>query len=108
MTTDIPAAGETPGLEDRTLPPYEGRRETADVDPSQDSTKEGAKTAGATGPVEDPEMKAPEPANTDRGAVASPADEQPADQMPETEESDPGVGPAHVTGTTRGEDVGDS
>ncbi len=108
MTTDYPAAGETPGLEDRTLPPYEGRRETADVDPSQESTKEGAKVGGATGPVEDDQSKAPEPADTDRGAVASPADEQPAEQMTESEESDPGVGPAHVPGATRGEDVGDS
>ena len=90
-----------------TLPPYEGRSETADVDPQEQSTKDGAKVGGATGPVEDDRSKAPEPADTDRGAVASPADEQPADQMPETEESDPGVGPAHVTGATRGEDVGE-
>ena len=53
-------------------------------------------------------MKAAEPADTDRGAARVPADEQPADQMPETEASDPGVGPGPRPGTTRGEDVGDS
>ena len=37
---------------------------------------------GATGPVESAETKAPEPADTARGAVASPADEQPAAETP--------------------------
>ena len=58
--------------------------------------------------VADPSAKAPDPAETERGATASPADEQPADQMAETEASDPGVGPAHYPGTTRGDDLSDS
>ena len=58
-------------------------------------------------PVRDDRMKAPDPDDTRRGRYASPADEQPPDQMPESDTSDPGVGPAHVTGTQRGEDLSD-
>jgi hypothetical protein len=90
--------------ENKTIPPYEGRRESADVDGPEKSTKEGVKTAGATGPVADPEMKAPDPSDTARAATASPADEQPASQMPETDLDDDMVGPAHTEGTGRGED----
>ena len=88
-------------------PAVRGPRESDDPDPQSESTKDGAKVAGATGLVEDPETKAPIRPIPSGGATASPADEQPADQMPETEASDPGVGPAHVAGTTRGEDVSD-
>jgi hypothetical protein len=105
MSTESHTGGSGPDTEGRTLPPYEGRRETADVDDQIKSEKEGAKTAGATGPVRDDEMKAPDPADTARGRQASPADEQPADQMRESETGDPGVGPAHVSGTQRGEDL---
>ena len=105
MSTESHVGGSDPDTGGRAVPPYQGRRETADVDPQEESTKDGAKVAGATGPVEDDQQKAPDPSATERGAIASPADEQPADQMPETEESDPGVGPAHVAGTSRGEDL---
>jgi hypothetical protein len=105
MSTESHTGGSDPDIQGRTLPPYEGRRKTADVDDQIKSEKEGAKTAGATGPVRDDEMKAPDPADTARGRQASPADEQPADQMPGSETSDPGVGPAHVSGTQRGEDL---
>lgn len=105
MSTESHVHGDDPDTEGRTLPPYEGRRKTADVDGPEESTKDGAKVGGATGPVEDSQPKAPKPAETDRGAVASPADEQPADSTPESEASDPGVGPAHLAGTPRGEDL---
>ena len=105
MSTESFAGGSDPDTEGRTVPPYEGRRESADVDDQSKTEKDGAKTAGATGPVRDDEMKAAEPTNTARGEHASPADEQPAGQMPEGEPSDPGVGPAHVSGTQRGEDL---
>jgi hypothetical protein len=105
MSAESHTGGSDPDTEGRTLPPYEGRRKTADVDDQSKSEKEGAKTAGATGPVRDDEMKAPDPADTAQGRQASPADEQPADQMPESETSDPGVRPAHVPGTQRGEDL---
>jgi len=79
MSTESHTGGSDPDTEGRTLPPYEGRRETADVDDQSKSEKQGAKTAGATGPVRDEEMKAPDPADTARGRQASPSDEQPAD-----------------------------
>jgi hypothetical protein len=107
MSTESHVGGDDPDTEGRTIPPYEGRREDADVDDASASVKDGAKVGGATGPVQDDEMKAPEPAETERGAVASPADEQPPDSLPESEDSDAGAGPAHVVGTTRGEDVSD-
>ena len=105
MSTGSFVHGDDPDTEGRTVPPYEGRRETADVEDQSESVKDGAKTAGATGLVEDDQMKAPEPAETERGAVASPTDEQPADQMPESEDTADGVGPAHIPGTPRGEDL---
>lgn len=105
MSTDSHVGGDAPDTEGAAVPPYEGRRESADVDPQEESTKDDARVGGATSLVEDPEMKAPEPADTERGATGSPADEHPAEQMPESETSDPGVGPAHVPGTSRGEDL---
>jgi hypothetical protein len=78
MSTESFVGGDDPDTEGRTLPPYEGRRETADVDPAEESTKDGVKVGGATGPVEDDEPKAPNPDLSAGGAVASPADEQPA------------------------------
>jgi hypothetical protein len=106
--TNTPDPGPT-DFEGKAVPPYEGRRETADVDGEEKLRRDGANVGGATGPVESGERKAPEPADTPRGAVASPADEQPAADTPEGE---PGsdrdaasVGPAHHRGTRRGEDV---
>jgi hypothetical protein len=51
-------------------------------------------------------MKAPDPAQTDRGAVASPADEQPAQDTPDGQSEEASTGPSHEPGTTRGEDAG--
>ena len=106
MSTPTPSpGGDDPDTEGKTVPPYEGRKESADVAGKEESTKGGAKTAGASGLVEDDEMKAPDPADTPRGEHAAPADEQPASQMPQTDLDDDGVGPAHTKGTQRGEDV---
>ena len=106
MSTPNPApGGDDPDTENKTVPPYDGRQESADVDSKEKSVKDGAKTAGATGLVEDDDMKASEPGDTDRGATGSPADEQPASESPETDLDDDAVGPAHHEGTTRGEDV---
>ncbi|MEN3268261.1 MAG: hypothetical protein V7646_5155, partial [Pseudonocardia sp.] len=41
------------------VPPYEGRKTEADA--KQSTEKDGARTGGATGPVSDDEMKAPDP-----------------------------------------------
>jgi hypothetical protein len=92
-------------FEGKATPPYEGRRETADVDGEEKLHRDGANVGAATGPVEgSAEMKAPEPADTPRGPVASPAEEQPAD-TPSGDSGPASTGPAHYAGTTRGEDV---
>jgi hypothetical protein len=103
MTT--PADSGPTDLEGKVVPPYEGRRESADVEGEEKLRRDGANVGGATGPVESDEMKAPEPADTPRGAVASPADEQPAADTPDGAPGPASVGPAHHPGTTRGEDV---
>ena len=96
--------GLPPDTEGKTVPPYEGRRESADVGSQDESTRDGAKVGGATGPVEDDEIKSPDPANTPGGATGSPSDEQPAGDMPETDTDDNETGPAHTPGTGRAED----
>lgn len=108
MTLDPNGPGDPGGPEGvdtagKTVPPYEDRRESADVGDKAESTNDGAKVGGATGPVEDDEMKAAEPADTPRGATASPSDEQPANAMPESDRDDDAVGPAHEGGTGRAE-----
>jgi hypothetical protein len=108
MSTESHVGGDDPDTGGSAVPPYDGRQTSAPVDDQSESTVDGAKVGGATGPVADDEPKAAEPETTDRGATASPADEQPAAEMPETEDSDDGVGPAHVAGTPRGEDLSDS
>ncbi len=85
-----------------TLPPYEGRSTGADFPGDRPET--GTETQRGAGDG----LTSPDPDSTPGGATASPADEQPASEMPETEGDDPGVGPAHTAGTTRGENVGDS
>jgi hypothetical protein len=91
-------------LEGKEIPPYEGRRESADID-EEGTHRAGANVGGATGPVESGERKAPDPAETPRGAVASPADERPAEDIPSGGSEEATVGPAHHAGTTRGEQV---
>jgi hypothetical protein len=109
MTLDPNGPGDPNGPEGvdtagKTVPPYDGRRESADLDSSEESVRGGAKVGGATGPVADDERKAPEPADTPRGATGSPSDEQPAGQQPETDLDDDRVGPSHQPGTPRAED----
>lgn len=95
---------DSPDTEGKTVPPYDDRKKGADVDSQDESTKDGAKTGGASGLVEDDESKAPDPAQTEGGATASPADEQPASEVTTTD-TDPDVtGPAHEKGTGRAED----
>ncbi|MGI8761509.1 MAG: hypothetical protein ACR2LF_09520 [Jatrophihabitantaceae bacterium] len=57
------------------VPPYEGR--TTEANAEQQTEKDGARTGGATAPVSDDEMKAPDPSQTEGGSTASPSDEQP-------------------------------
>jgi hypothetical protein len=106
MSTSDPApGGDDPDTEGRTLPPYDGRTESADIDGPESSFKAGVRVGGATGPVEDDERKADDPDSTAGGATGSPSQEQPASEMPETDLGDDRVGPAHTEGTQRGEDV---
>jgi hypothetical protein len=104
MTT-TPGNSGTADFEGKAVPPYEGRRESADVDGEEKLTRDGANVGAATGPVESDTMKAP--AETPREGGASPADEQPAAGSPGGDPGPASVGPAHYAGTTRGEDVGD-
>ena len=104
MTMSPGAPGPT-DFEGKEVPPYEGRRETADVDGEEEQHRDGANVGGATGPVGSTVTKAPEPSDTPRGAAASPADEQPAAESGGDDPGEASVGPAHVAGTTRGEDV---
>ncbi|MFN2518022.1 MAG: hypothetical protein ABR604_03105 [Jatrophihabitantaceae bacterium] len=90
---------------DRALPPYEGRREGADVEGEGAVHRGGANVGGATGPAESSDMKSPAKEDTPRGAEASPSDEQPASETSDSNPNpDQGVGPAHQPGTGRGED----
>jgi hypothetical protein len=104
MTT-TPGDPGTTDLEGKVVPPYEGRRESADVEGEEKLRRDGADVGGATGPVESDERKAPEPADTPGAAVASPADEQPAADSPGGGSGPASTGPGHYAGTTRGEDV---
>jgi hypothetical protein len=91
------------GTTDRAMPPYDDRQKSAPVDSEQDTHKDGANVGGATGPVENAELKSTPKEDTPRGAEASPADEQPAADMPETDLDDDRVGPDHYAGTGSGE-----
>lgn len=89
------------------VPPYEGRKESAEPDQEGGTHRDGARVGGASGPVDDDEFKAPSPSDTPGGRTASPGDEQPAAEMTETsadEGSDDST--AHVPGTPKGEGGG--
>ncbi len=74
MTTSPNA--DDPDTDGKTVPPYDGRREGADVDGPGKEIKDGVNTGGATGPVENAEGA--DPGTSGEG---SPADEQPADGL---------------------------
>lgn len=103
--THISGTGELPPADTGSaVPPYEGRKETADDLKQQAAgAGTGVNTAGAAREVADSEFKAPKPSETPRGAEASPADEQPAQDASESEGSDAGVGPSHTAGVRRAE-----
>lgn len=94
-----------PGDAEPAIPPYEGRQTSAErIASSSAGEGTGANTAGAVHPVSDSKFKAPDPDDTPGGATASPADEQPASQAPETEAADEGVEGGHQSGVRRAED----
>jgi hypothetical protein len=81
------------------VPPYDDRKKTADdVDPGG-TEREGAEVGGAAA------HRTSDPASADPGSsTASPAEEIPAGTVDGSGQEDPGVGPAHMGGVTRGED----
>jgi len=107
-----------------TVPPYEGRRDSAGGDDPGGAYRDGARVGGATGPVADDTRSASPPGSsgsprrpedqasvagtapeaTPGGATGGPADEQPAENVTATDLDDDRVGPAHQAGTPRGED----
>jgi hypothetical protein len=105
MTMSPGDPGPTDPAQGSAVPPYEGRQGPQEVDSEEKTRRDGANVGGATGPAESDERKAPDPADTPRGAVASPADEQPAAESGGSDPGEASVGPAHHAGTTRGEDV---
>ena len=104
--TSGPNYNEDPDTTGSTVPPYDDRKESADVDDAEESVKDGARTGGATGPVEGEGGGVDDPASTPRGEHASPADEQPAAESTDTDtDPDMTTGPSHEPGTERAEDV---
>ncbi|MEW2545336.1 hypothetical protein AB0910_06065 [Streptomyces sp. NPDC047002] len=88
----------------KAVPPYEGRRKSADVESGAERSGSTPRRGGATGPVEDGSMKAPDPRRTPGGATGSPADEQPARRRRDgSEPDDEGTGPSHQPGVGRAE-----
>jgi hypothetical protein len=90
-----------------TVPPYEGRKTEAEPDQEGGTYREGARVGGATGPVDDDEFKAPSPSDTPGGRTTTPADEQPAADMPDGASAEQGDDrTSHIAGVPKGEDGG--
>ena len=94
---------DNPDTEGTSVPPYDDRKETADS--GEGTASDDASTAGAAAPASGDEPAEPVPEETEGGATASPADEQPAQE----ESDDPGAGtgetgPSHSAGAGRAED----
>jgi hypothetical protein len=94
--TEVPPSDAKPAV-----PPYEGRQTSAKPETGDDAG--GAREGGAVKPTSDADYKAPSPQETPGGATASPAEEQPAAGMPETDRGDDMTGPAHMSGVEPGE-----
>jgi hypothetical protein len=89
------------------VPPYDGRKDSAESDQEGGSVRDGVRVGGATGPVTDDQPKAADPSATPGGRTASPGDEQPAADMSESESTDEGVDiSSHTSGVPKGEDGG--
>jgi hypothetical protein len=80
------------------VPPYDDRKRTADDIEPGGTAKGGADVGGAR------RHRTSDAASVDEGGTASPAEERPAATVDGAGQEDPGVGPAHTTGVTRGED----
>jgi hypothetical protein len=105
-----PAAGRSAGPAPSTggnqepggpVPPYEGRRESADIDEGG-THRDGARVGGATGP-RTTDQPPDDPAATPGGRTGSPAGGDDRTEVADYD-PDPGVGPAHQEGVRRAED----
>jgi hypothetical protein len=85
------------------VPPYEGRREGADV-AEGGADRDGVHVGGATGPRVS-SRPADDPDSTQGGRTASPEDAAAPGAGADVAEyaADPGVGPAHQGGVRKGE-----
>lgn len=94
-----------PDTEGKTVPPYDGRKDSGEVGGPEETTQDGVHTGGAGRPAQSDTDEVDDPTQTERGPHASPADEQPAEGVDET--SGPGgtSGPSHEPGTGRAEDT---
>jgi len=89
---------------DRPTPPYDDRQKSGEVNTSGDTHKDGVNVGGATTPTESADLKSAPKEDTPGAPGASPSDEQPASEMPETDLDDDATGPAHTPGTGQGQD----
>lgn len=95
-----------PQNSERAVPPYEGRKETANPEGST-ATGEvgGADVGGGTRPTTSPGTGEPVPSSTPGGEHASPANEQPVRSGDKSADDAGGESaPTHTPGTGRGED----
>lgn len=90
-----------PDTEGKTVPPYDGRKNSADVGGPEEATQGGVHTGGAGRPVD---SDTDDPTQTERGQHASPADEQPAEEGDTASGTGGTSGPSHEPGTGRAED----
>jgi hypothetical protein len=106
MSDDQREAGSDPG-QGSTVPPYEGRKDSADVaskDDDDGTVKQGVEVGGAARARETEGMNSPHPDDTPRGEHATPADEQPASESGGDAPDEGSTGPAHYSGVPKGED----
>jgi hypothetical protein len=89
---------EKPRDVDPEIPPYEGRKTSAES--GETTEKGGARTGGATAPTTDSAPKG----ETAGGATSSPAQEQPAASSGGSRSDEGTDAPAHTPGTGRAED----
>jgi hypothetical protein len=105
MSDDQREAGSDPGY-GSAVPPYEGRKESADVaskEDDDDTVKQGVEVGGAVRPRETEGMNSPDPDDTPRGEHASPADEEPAEESGGDDPGPASTGPSHYSGVPKGE-----
>jgi hypothetical protein len=88
------------------VPPYEGRKESADPVQEGGSYRQGVRVGGAGGQKSGDQSTPVDPATTPGGRTASPADEEPASQMPGGSSAEQGTDTgSHMAGVPRGEDA---